>query len=465
MKAKTLIVVLLGLLTVSLMLSRPDQSSASGSETLVAEADAYVKPFLDMKAFSGSILIAKKGQVLLSKGYGMANYELDAPNTPQTKFHIASISKSFTAAAILLLQERGALKVGDPLTKYIPDYPNGDKITIHHLLTHTSGIPDVNGFPIYDSKSKFPQTPAGLIELFKQSPLAVPTGERYLYSNSNYNLLAFIIEKASGKAFGDFLRENIFEPLGMRDTGHDGRATALLKNRASGYVPAGVDGVENAPYLDWTMKTGNGSLYSTVEDLYKWDRALYTEKILKRGSLDKMFAKHVDDAVGYGWFISRRLNRNCIRMNGRSPGFQGEIHRYVDDDVCVIVIGNNYSGTASFMIGDIAAIAFGEKYQAPTEMKVVKFDPKPAEAYAGRYQSDANFFRPNAVLSIVKQDETLGLSYWGNAPVPLTPLASGKFYDRTFGASVTFVKDAQGAVTHFVYQGTGNSYELKRIKN
>lgn len=441
------------------------QNNAGKANGLEAKVDAYVKPLLEMKAFNGSILIAKQGQVLLSKGYGMADYELDVPNTPQTKFHIASISKTFTATAILLLQERGLLNVSDPLTKYIPDYPKGDKITLHHLLTHTSGIPDVNGFPDYNDKSKFPQTPASLIELFKQTPLAAQPGERYGYSNSNYNLLAFIIEKVSGKSYGELLRENIFDPLGMKDTAHDGGAVALVKNRASGYVPAGVDSLENAPYLDWTMKTGNGSLYSTVEDLYKWDRALYTEKILKKSSLDEMFTKHVDDAIGYGWFISRRLNRHVLRMNGRSPGFQGEINRYVDDDVCVIVLGNNYSGTASFMINDIAAIAFGEKYEVLAVMKAVKLDPKVLDSYVGRYQGDANFFRPNAVLSIEKQGDHLGLGYFGNAPVPLTPLSGAKFYDRTFGASVTFVKGAQGEVTHFVYQGTGSSYELKKVKN
>jgi CubicO group peptidase (beta-lactamase class C family) len=430
-----------------------------------AEVDAYVKPLLEMKAFNGSILIAKKGQVLLSKGYGMANYELDAPNTPHTKFHIASISKTFTAAAILILQERGLLSVSDPLVKYIPDYPNGEKITLHHLLTHTSGIPDVNSFLDYNAKSKFPQTPASLIEIFKQKPLIAQPGDRYSYSNSNYNLLAFIIEKVSSKGFGDFLRENIFDPLGMKDTAHDGKATALVKNRASGYVPAGADSLENAPFLDWTIKTGNGSLYSTVEDLYKWDRALYTEKILKKSSLDKMFTKHVDGSIGYGWFIGRRFERNVIRMNGRSPGFQGEIHRYVDDDACVIVLGNNYSGTASFMINDIAAIAFGEKYEVMSVMKAMKLDPKIADSYVGRYQGDANFFRPNAVLSIERQDDHLALNYWGSGPVPLTPLSIERFYDRTFGASVSFVKDAKGEVTHFVYKGFGTSFELKRIKD
>ena len=328
---------------------------------LEAKIDAYVKPFVEMSAYSGSILIAQKGKVVFRKSYGMANYELDVPNTPQTKFHIASVSKPCTAAAILLLEERGQLSVKDPLSKYIPDYPSGDKITVHHLLTHTSGIPNVNNFPQYNNWSRFPQTPASNIEKFKDKPLLFQPGERYDYSNSNYNLLAFIIEKVAGKSYGAFLQETIFAPLGMTDTAHDGAPQAIVKNMATGYVPVGFRDLEEAPYLDWTIKTGNGSLYSTVDDLYKWDRALYTEKLLKRATLARMFTPHTPN-VGYGWFISKRLNRDCYRINGRSPVFQGELQRYVKDDVCVLVLGNNYSGAASFMIDNIAAIVFDEPY-------------------------------------------------------------------------------------------------------
>src|SRR5262245_5519893 len=176
------------------------QTPTGKSPGLEAKVDTYVKPFLQIKGFSGAILIASKGQVLLRKGYGMANWELDAPNTPQTKFHIASISKTFTAAAIIILEERGQLNLSDPLSKYIPDYPDGNKITIHHLLIHTSGIPNVNNFLDYNAKSKFPQTPASIVEMFKNKPLTMKPGDHYSYSNSNYNVLAFIIEKVSGKS-------------------------------------------------------------------------------------------------------------------------------------------------------------------------------------------------------------------------------------------------------------------------
>src|SRR5213078_3147724 len=267
----------------------PGQVSANPDRQLEAQVDAYLRPYLDLGGFNGSVLIAKGGRVLLSKGYGMANYELNVINTPQTKFHLGSVSKTFTAAAIMLLLEQGKLSVRDPLTRYIPDYPNGEKITIHHLLTNTSGIPNVNNFPEYATQSKFPHTPADLIAMFKQKPLDFEPGTRgYIESNSNYNLLAYIIEKISGQSYGDFLRQQIFDPLGLRDTNHDGDASVLIANKASGYVPVGAMSVENAPYLDWSIKTGNGSIYSTVEDLLSWDRALYAEKILKKGWLQRM---------------------------------------------------------------------------------------------------------------------------------------------------------------------------------
>src|SRR2546423_6341480 len=217
---------------------------ARDDRTIESKIDAYLKPYLELNGFSGSILIAKGGRVIFSKGDGMANFEVNVPNTPQTKFHIGSVSKTFTATAIMILQARGKLNVRDPLAKYIPDYPNGDRITLHHLLTNTSGIPNVNNFPEYATQSKFPHTPSDLIPMFRQKPLDFEPGTRgYTESNSNYNLLAYIIEKLSGQTYGEFLKQNIFGPLGLRDTNHDGDASVLIANKASGYVPVGATSV------------------------------------------------------------------------------------------------------------------------------------------------------------------------------------------------------------------------------
>ncbi|MGA9994189.1 MAG: serine hydrolase, partial [Pyrinomonadaceae bacterium] len=428
------------------------KSGAQNSRELEAKVDAYIKPYLDVKGFSGAILIARGGKVLLSKGYGLANYELNVPNTPQTKFHLASVSKPFTAAAIMILQERGRLNVNDALSKYIPDYPNGDKITLHHLLAHMSGIPNVNNFSEYDRESRFPHTTQQLVEMFKHKPLDFSPGEKYRYSNSNYNVLALIIEKVSGKSYGDFLKENIFEPLGMKETAHDARAEALIVNRANGYVPAGLSDLENVPYLDWTIKTGNGSVYTTVEDMYRWDRALYTEKILKKSSVDQIFTAHAAASVGYGWFIGKQANRRVFRMGGRSPGFTTEIQRYVDDDVCIIVLGNNYAPTASPIANDLAAMVFGEPYKIPSLMKPVKLDEKVLEPLVGRYKFGPDYFVPGAIASIEKRDGQLNMALSTGASVTLLPQSDVRFFDRVFWDEIIFEKDNRGEATELIWR-------------
>ncbi len=433
------------------------QVSAKNNKGLENQADAYVKPYLNIGGFNGTVLIAKNGKVLLSKGYGMANYELGIPNTPQTKFHLASVSKPFTAAAIMMFQERRLLSVNDPLTKFIPDYPNGDKITVHHLLTNTSGIPNINNFPEYDAWSKFPHTPQDLIEKFKNKPLDFNPGSRgYIESNGNYNLLAFIIEKLSGKNYGEFLEENIFVPLDMKNSGHDGCPEAILKNRANGYVPAGISELKNAPYLDWSIKIGNGSIYSSAEDLYKWDRALYTEKILKKATIEKIFAE------GYGWFDSKRFNRRAIRMSGRSPGFQSEIQRYVDEDICVIVLGNNYAPTASLIAEGLAAITLNEKYEIPKVAKPVKLNPKIFDAYVGRYQFGSDFFVPGGIYTIEKRNDQLFMTTKVINDT-LTPQSETEFFDRTFWATIIFVKNDKGEVTNFIWRYGGRDYKANKL--
>ncbi len=322
---------------------------------LEAKVDEYLKPYLETGNFSGSLLIAKDGKIVLTKGYGMANFEHNVPNTPKTIFHLASVSKSFTAAAIMMLEEKGMLSTNDSILKFIHDYPNGDKITIHHLLIHTSGIPNINMFPEYSRNSRFPQTPESLVAMFKDKPLAFKPGEKYSYSNSNYNLLAYIIEKVSGERYGGFLKKHIFNPLDMKHTGHHGYAGTILKHSAAGYSPVGVSDIERAPYLDWTIKAGNGSLYSTVEDLYKWDRALYTEKILNKDTLDKIFTEHIK-GEGYGWFIHTHPYGKEIYMNGRSPGFASYLGRFVDQGLCIIVLDNLYNSVTTPIGRDLAWI-------------------------------------------------------------------------------------------------------------
>jgi CubicO group peptidase (beta-lactamase class C family) len=339
--------------------------------------------------------------------------------------------------------------VHDPLAVYIPDYPGGDKITLHHLMTHTSGIPNVNAFPNYDAKSKFPHITSDLVALFKDRPTMFEPGERYSYSNSNYNLLAYIIEHVSGMSYGEFLQKNVFSPLNMENTAHHGHAGTLIMNRASGYVPVGVDCLENAPFIDWSIKTGNGSLYSTVDNLYTFDRALYTQKLLKKASLEQAFTEHIE-GIGYGWFIGKRHGRNVIRINGRSPGFGSAFQRYVDDDVCIVVLSNNYAATASAIADAVAAIVFGEPYEIPDIVEPVSLSPEQMERFAGWYQFGDMFYVPNARYRIESRGDYLVMRL-GDWSTSMFPLSDTTFFIREFWARVSFVKNAEGEVSHLFW--------------
>ena len=262
-------------IVLALAMTAAHGQTAPSNEVVVA-LDAYLKPFAETGNLSGVVLVARGGEVLFRRAYGMANYELQVPNTAKTRFHIASVSKVFTAAAILQLQEQGLLGVTDRVSRFVPDFPNGDRITLDNLLTHSSGIPDINGLDDYDTFARSPHSVPQLVAKFANLPLTFKPGSDQQYSNSNYNLLALVIEKVSGESYGEYLRKHILDPVGLVETGHDGDASQLIPSAASGYKPAGTDGFEKALYIDWSNKTGNGSLYSTVDDLYRFDRALDT---------------------------------------------------------------------------------------------------------------------------------------------------------------------------------------------
>lgn len=355
-------------LLLALLLAFPSQSSG---QTLQEKVDDYIGRLLKMGKFSGSLLIAKNGDILHSKGYGLANRELDVSNTPQTIFRLGSIGKQFAATAVMQLQEQGKLDVKDPLTKYIPDYPNGDIITLHHLLTHTSGIPNLTEFPEHRKTIMIPSPVEKTILRFKDKPLEFTPGEKFKYCNSGYLLLGYVIEKVSGKTYEDYLEENIFHPLNMTHSGYDHHST-ILKNRASGYHIT-KEGAFNAPYIDMSIPHAGGALYSTVEDLFLWDRALYTKKILTKASLDKMFTPFKAN-YGYGWRIDSIYGHKRIHHGGSIFGFQAHIARYVDDNIFVVFLCNQRPVNARKIAEDLAAIVFGKPYDLPSKAKNTKKD-------------------------------------------------------------------------------------------
>jgi D-alanyl-D-alanine carboxypeptidase len=439
---------------------RGQSQNARSQDGLHSRFEAYLAPFVDTGNFTGAVLISRHGKVLLRQAYGLANYELRVPNSPSMRFHIASVSKAFTAAAILQLQENGLLTLSDPVSRFLPDFPQGDKIQLENLLTHTSGIRDINDLPDYDDFARGPHTLPDLVAKFAGLPLQSEPGEKYSYSNSNYNLLALILEKVSGETYPDYLRRHIFGPTGMEESGHDGDAASLIPQAAAGYVPAGEKGFEKAPYLDWSTKTGNGSLYSTVDDLYRFDRALHRELILKKATSQEYFV----DGEGnrYGWYIGRRLGHRVMSAKGRSPGFTAELDRFTDDDLTIIILSNSYSTVAQDPIAEaFAAIVFGQQPVSPP-MRAADVAPSVLASYEGEYQFGPDYFTPNAKFTLSPLPGCL-LFQVGNNRSPLVPLKPAEFLERKFFGHVTMQKDNSGGVTGLIVRYGKTEFHAQKL--
>jgi CubicO group peptidase (beta-lactamase class C family) len=332
-----------------------------------SKVDEYMNGQIKANRFSGSVLIAQNGKVLIAKGYGVADMELNVQNTPDTKFRLGPITQQFTAMAILELEENGRLSTQDSVCKYILRCPNDwQEIKIVDLLTHTSGIPDFTDFPEYEKTSMLPTTVPELLARFENKPLEFKPGNKLKYSSSGYEVLGAVIENVSGEPYARYLAEHIFEPLGMNDTGYDSPAR-IIPRRASGYRRDGDTGILlNATYLDMSIPYSAGALYSTVNDIYRWDRALYSEKLVSNKSLNQMFTPY-RDGYGFGWKILKEFQRKAVAYGGKINGFSASIRRYPDDDACVIVLSNLQSVDAEKVSHDLGAILFGTHHELPVQ--------------------------------------------------------------------------------------------------
>ena len=377
-----------------------NQSPTLPSRELASKARKIVEAYSNLNRFSGSVLVAKDGQVVFAKGYGLSNIELRVPNTTRTRFHIGSLSKQFTAAAILKLESEGRLSTGDPIIKYLPDYPKpqGEIVTIHHLLSHSSGIPSLGqrgGVPDPPNR-KNPTSLKELIALFKDLPLQFKPGAKYRYNNSGYILLAAIIEKASGEKFETYLRTRIFEPARMRNTGRLS-AEAGSQQVASGYMGYAPEFVK-PHFVHPTWFIGADGIYSTVEDLFLWDQALYAERVLPRSQLEKFFKAHVERGrpgryYAYGWFLDNVHGHQAVNHGGTVEGFVSAYYRFPKERLFIAVL-SNYMPRLGIDIPDqiadkVSAAAFGAKYELPPEL--VNLTERTLRSFAGEYEFETGY--------------------------------------------------------------------------
>jgi CubicO group peptidase (beta-lactamase class C family) len=447
------------LLFASSVLAQNAPSSPPTDQEITAKVEEYMNAAVKVDGFGGSILIARNGKPVISKSYGMANIELSVPNTPQTVFRLGSVTKQFTAMAIIMLVERDKLGVSDPICKYLPDCPAAWKpITVKNLLTHTSGIPNYTSFPEFAKTAVLPTLPAEMIGQLKDKPLEFAPGEKFAYSNSGYYVLGEIIERASGKTYAEFLQENIFSPLGMKQTGYD-NPLEIIRNRAAGYQRQGGE-IINAAYMDMTIPFAAGALYSTTGDLLIWDQALYTEKLVSRKSLDEIFTPFKsDNGYGYGWSIGKKFDRRVIAHGGGIYGFASQITRFPEDRVTVIVLSNIQAAPAGKIANDLSAIVFDASYEIPKERKEIAVEPKILEKYVGQYQ-----VAPNLIITVTLENGKLLGQVSGQSKFALSAESETAFFSKDVNAVITFVKDANGQVTGLTLNQGGSGTPAQKIK-
>jgi len=315
-------------------LSSPGEISADE----IKQVDTQLTNLANQSLLNAVVLVGERGEILLNKGYGLADRAQNIPNTASTRFLIASITKQFTAMAILILESQGKMTVDDPICNYIPDCPAAwQPIRVTHLLSHTSGIPDNISSIIGTSP---PSVSQGIDQL-KTKPLDFEPGTGWFYNNSAYMMLGYIIEQVSGQRYGDYLQQAIFDPLDLRDTGLGLDAPGL----AMGYP----DRFSTDPVLfmtDIALVSSAGAMYSTAEDLFRWEQALSTEKLVPKAHLEKMFAPQAsipgeqDFSYGFGWFLGKAYEKSVHSHEGSIDGFRAVITRFPDDQIAIIILSN-----------------------------------------------------------------------------------------------------------------------------
>lgn len=424
-------------------------SAAVSQDT--ARLDEVATSYTKDNHFMGTVLVVQGDQILLDKGYGMANLDWSIPNAPDVKFRLGSLTKQFTAALILLEQQDGKLSIADPVSKYIPDTPKAwEKITIAELLGHTSGIPNFTADPTFHAWSQNPHTPAEELAFFSAKPLDFAPGSKYSYSNSNYEVLGDILEKVSGKTYNELLRQRLFDPLGMKDTGLDAD-DLILPKRASGYAPSPA-GLIYARSESMTVPWAAGSLYSTTHDLLTWERCLFGGKVLSAASL-KLMTTPGKGNYGLGVEIANVDGVTVVNHGGGIEGFNTHLSHVPENDLTVVVLSNVSGGAPSAMAPQLVSVALGHPVVLAAERKAVPITHAELARFEGPYKvGDFGTF------TFITSGDTLQLTAFGPpAPLLYQGMKHGHptFFFALINGEIEFVPDTTGAVPSLILHFPG----------
>jgi CubicO group peptidase (beta-lactamase class C family) len=428
-----------------------------------ALVDNYYRSLNGKEASGIAVLVAKDGKVLYRKGFGYADIKNKVPVTPDTKFRIGSVTKQFTAAAIMKLQENGLLSVSDKLSKFIPDFPRGDEVTIHQLLTHTSGIHSYTEKDDFLGKVTTTISPDSLVNLIKKDPYDFNPGEQWRYDNSGYFLLGYIISKVSGKSYAQFLKDNFFDPLHMNNTGVH-YAGIKLENEAKGY---GRNGDKYPEALNWDMSWagGAGALYSTVDDLLKWNEALHAGKVVSKKSLAAMQTpvvlkngQEASSRYGYGLGLGKYRGEDIVGHSGGLHGFITQLSYYPEEKLTVVMFSNCNDPEVNFDPNKIAEAFLWEKMDKQTSYSTTAIKPKDLQRFVGKYE-----LAGIGVLVITTENDKLYGQLGGQQKVEMSPIAEDEFLVKVVDARVKFEKDEKGVVNQLIVTQNGQDIKGKKL--
>ncbi len=435
-------------------------ATSAAVQDLATRIDASIAPYFKADAPGATVIVVKDGRPVLRRAYGMADTMKGVKMAPDMALRLGSITKQFTATAILMLADEGKLSVEDDITKHLPDYPTrGKRITIEHLLTHTSGIASYTAKPGYMTGMAQDVSVARMIDSFKNDPLDFEPGSQYRYNNSGYFLLGAIIEKISGQTYASFLEQRIFRPLGMHDTYYEGFGNSKAPV-AAGHTREG-QGFGAAKPLSMSQPYAAGSLVSTVDDLARWDAAIGAGRLLKPATWQRAFtAYRLNDGkatgYGYGWDVNRVQGETAMGHGGGINGFSTYAIRFPEQKVYVAVLTNSDSGPVNpgVVARKAAGIAIGKPYR---EFKEVALDGAALDAIAGTYEVDKGMQRV-----FRRQGDGLAMQRTGRAPVPVKAASKDEFFVPGALDWYAVERDAGGKVTGLTHYQDGNPVAYRR---
>lgn len=426
---------------------------AQAQKEVTNKLHEYLGAHLVQGTFSGIVTVTEHGKPVYSQGFGMANYAEQLPNGADVKYRLGSISKSFTAVLVMQLQEQGKLNVQDNVSKYLPDFPNGDKITLHHLLSSTSGLPDFVNF--WKEVNTKPATTTDILALVKDKPLEFEPGTKWKYSSTGFVVLAQVIEQVTGKPYQKVLAQHILKPLKMHSTGVE--FSKPVNGLALGYNHDGLHRKLANP-IDMSWCHAAGAIYSTPTDMAKFDAGLTGNKLLSDASKKQMFTPVMKD-YGYGWVIDSVAGQQRISHSGAINGFKANFIRLPETGIAITILSNYESQQVNGPISkDVTAIVLGEKYQVPVVHNITPLSDSQLAAYVGEYQ-----VAPKVSFKVKLEDGQLFAEGPNNDVFQMFPEAEDKFFLKVAPALITFEKDAEGKIAKMLMHHGGRTMPAARI--